>query len=106
MFLSCLYICIYISLNPHYPSNFFFSQPPFLEYVATRWYRAPEIMLNSKAYTKAIDVWSVGCIVAEMLGRKALFPGKHYLDQLKLIMGIIGYPSPQDVDQIKNEKVS
>ena len=47
------------------------------EYVATRWYRAPEIMLNSKGYTKSIDVWSVGCILAEMLSNKALFPGKH-----------------------------
>jgi serine/threonine protein kinase len=46
-----------------------------LEYVATRWYRAPEIMLNAKAYTMAIDVWSVGCILAEMLGERALFPG-------------------------------
>lgn len=47
------------------------------EYVATRWYRAPEIMLNSKGYTKAIDVWSVGCIFAEMFDRQPLFPGKH-----------------------------
>lgn len=46
------------------------------EYVATRWYRAPEIMLTFKKYTSAIDVWSVGCIMAEMLLRKPLFPGK------------------------------
>ena len=47
------------------------------EYVATRWYRAPEVMLNSKGYSKAMDMWSVGCILAEMLGCKPLFPGKH-----------------------------
>ena len=47
------------------------------EYVATRWYRAPEIMLNSKGYSKAIDIWSVGCILAEMLSNRPLFPGKH-----------------------------
>lgn len=47
------------------------------EYVATRWYRAPEIMLSSKSYTKAIDIWSVGCIFGEMLNRRPLFPGKH-----------------------------
>ena len=47
------------------------------EYVATRWYRAPEIMLNSKGYTKSIDVWSVGCILAEMLSNRPIFPGKH-----------------------------
>jgi mitogen-activated protein kinase 1/3 len=57
------------------------------EYVATRWYRAPEIMLNSKGYTKSIDVWSVGCILAEMLNNRPLFPGKHYLDQLNHLSG-------------------
>jgi mitogen-activated protein kinase 1/3 len=49
------------------------------EYVATRWYRAPEIMLTFKEYTKAIDVWSVGCILAEMLSSKPLFPGRDCL---------------------------
>ncbi|MBZ3881188.1 Mitogen-activated protein kinase 3 [Sciurus carolinensis] len=43
------------------------------EYVATRWYRAPEIMLNSKGYTKSIDIWSVGCILAEMLSNRPIF---------------------------------
>ena len=75
------------------------------EYVATRWYRAPEIMLNSKAYTKAIDIWSVGCILAEMLGNRALFPGKHYLNQLNLILNVVGTPSPEDLQCIMNEKV-
>jgi mitogen-activated protein kinase 1/3 len=74
------------------------------EYVATRWYRAPEIMLNSKGYSKAIDVWSVGCILAEMLSNKPLFPGKHYLDQLNLILGILGSPSQEDLNSIMNEK--
>ncbi|GAA5844363.1 hypothetical protein JCM3766R1_006367, partial [Sporobolomyces carnicolor] len=46
------------------------------EYVATRWYRAPEIMLTFKQYTKAIDIWSVGCIAAEMLSGRPLFPGR------------------------------
>jgi mitogen-activated protein kinase 1/3 len=50
------------------------------EYVATRWYRAPEIMLTFKEYTKAIDVWSVGCILAEMLSGKPLFPGKDCME--------------------------
>lgn len=44
--------------------------------VATRWYRAPEVMLSFKNYDKAIDVWSIGCILAEMLNGKPLFPGK------------------------------
>ena len=54
------------------------------EYVATRWYRAPELMLSVHQFTKAIDVWSVGCIFAEMLGREALFPGSNYLNQLQV----------------------
>lgn len=74
------------------------------EYVATRWYRAPEIMLNSKGYTKSIDVWSVGCILAEMLINRPLFPGKHYLDQLNHILGILGSPGQEDLDCILNEK--
>eukprot|EP01147_Barroeca_monosierra_P003061 gene3061-5838_t len=74
------------------------------EYVATRWYRAPEIMLNSRAYTKAIDMWSVGCILAEMLGNRPLFPGNHYLNQLRRIFEIIGSPSEEDLQCILNEK--
>ena len=54
------------------------------EYVATRWYRAPELMLSLSEYSQAIDIWSVGCIFAEMLGRKPLFPGTNYLNQLQV----------------------
>jgi serine/threonine protein kinase len=46
-----------------------------LRYVVTRWYRAPEVILNASEYTDAIDVWSIGCIMAELLGRAPLFPG-------------------------------
>ncbi|XP_070068728.1 mitogen-activated protein kinase ERK-A isoform X5 [Drosophila takahashii] len=74
------------------------------EYVATRWYRAPEIMLNSKGYTKSIDIWSVGCILAEMLSNRPIFPGKHYLDQLNHILGVLGSPSRDDLECIINEK--
>lgn len=52
---------------------------PLTEYVATRWYRAPEIMLSYRRYTTAIDVWSVGCILAELLGGKPVFKGKEYV---------------------------
>ncbi|XP_065830899.1 mitogen-activated protein kinase 1-like [Oscarella lobularis] len=74
------------------------------EYVATRWYRAPEIMLNSKGYSKSIDIWSVGCILGEMLSNRPLFPGKHYLDQLNHILGIVGSPTAEDLDCIFNDK--
>ncbi|OAF71146.1 hypothetical protein A3Q56_01033 [Intoshia linei] len=74
------------------------------EYVATRWYRAPEIMLNSRLYSYPIDLWSTGCILAEMFNNKPLFPGKHYLDQLNQILDIIGSPSERDLNRIINEK--
>lgn len=66
-------------------------------YVATRWYRAPELLLQWEKATKAIDVWSVGCIFAEMLERKVLFPGKNYLNQLDLILDLVGSPKEEDI---------
>lgn len=55
------------------------------EYVVTRWYRAPEILLNSSDYTAAIDVWSVGCIYMELMNRKPLFPGNDHVHQMRLL---------------------
>lgn len=55
------------------------------EYVVTRWYRAPELLLNCSEYTAAIDIWSVGCILMEIIRREPLFPGKDYVQQLALI---------------------
>nr|APS85776.1 extracellular regulated MAP kinase 1 [Paracyclopina nana] len=74
------------------------------EYVATRWYRAPEVMLNAKGYTKAMDIWSVGCILAEMFCNKPLFPGKNYLDQISKIQEVLGTPSPDETEFIRNPK--
>ncbi|KXN68123.1 Pkinase-domain-containing protein [Conidiobolus coronatus NRRL 28638] len=74
------------------------------EYVATRWYRAPEIMLTFKEYTKAIDVWSVGCILAEMLSGRPLFPGRDYHHQLTLILDVLGTPSIDDFTAIKSRR--
>ena len=54
---------------------------------------APEIMLTFKQYTKAIDIWSVGCILAEMLSGKPLFPGRDYHHQLTLILDVLGTPT-------------
>ena len=60
---------------------YFFLGPPVLtEYVATRWYRAPEILLGSTNYTKAVDMWSVGCILGELVVSKAIFPGTSTLN--------------------------
>ncbi|KAL4658336.1 mitogen-activated protein kinase 7-like [Arapaima gigas] len=75
------------------------------EYVATRWYRAPELMLSLHHYSLAIDMWSVGCIFAEMLGRKQLFPGKHYVHQLQLILSVLGTPPEGIIGAIGAERV-
>ncbi len=74
------------------------------EYVVTRWYRAPELLLSCEQYTSAIDVWSVGCIMAELMGRKPLLPGKDYVDQLKLIIKTLGPPSEDDLTFITSHK--
>jgi len=74
------------------------------EYVATRWYRAPEIMLSFQQYTKAIDVWSVGCILAELLGSNVLFPGKDYVHQLNLILSVLGTPPEESIRRIGSPK--
>ncbi|KAF1875005.1 hypothetical protein Lal_00007621 [Lupinus albus] len=68
------------------------------EYVVTRWYRAPELLLNSSDYTAAIDVWSVGCIFMELMDRKPLFPGRDHVHQLRLLMELIGTPSEADLE--------
>jgi len=80
--------------------------PIMTEYVATRWYRAPEIVLGSNKYSKAVDVWSVGCILAELLNGKALFPGKSTLNQVELILEVLGKPSYQDIAEIESENAS
>ncbi|KAI3847389.1 hypothetical protein MKX03_023527 [Papaver bracteatum] len=67
------------------------------EYVVTRWYRAPELLLNSSEYTAAIDVWSVGCIFMELMDRKPLFPGRDHVHQLRLLLELIGTPSEADL---------
>ncbi|GAQ82056.1 Mitogen-activated protein kinase [Klebsormidium nitens] len=73
------------------------------EYVVTRWYRAPELLLNCQEYTAAIDVWSVGCIFAELLGRRPLFPGKDYVHQLKLITEVLGSPEEGDLGFLRSQ---
>ncbi|RAW28215.1 Extracellular signal-regulated kinase 1 [Phytophthora cactorum] len=74
------------------------------EYVVTRWYRAPEIMLSSREYTKAIDIWSTGCIFAELLGRTPLFPGDDYIHQLQIICDKIGTPCEEDLHFVVSER--
>jgi len=77
-------------------------QAALTEYVVTRWYRAPELLVENETYGPGIDIWSVGCILAEFLGRKALFPGRDYLQQLRLIIETTGQPSAEDLKTINN----
>ncbi|KAJ7790034.1 kinase-like domain-containing protein [Mycena leptocephala] len=69
-------------------------------YVATRWYRAPEIMLSFRKYTTAIDLWATGCILAELFLRQPLFPGRHYVEQLRMIIGVLGTPPVEQISHI------
>jgi len=75
------------------------------QYVVTRWYRAPELLIGCEEYTSAIDVWSTGCILAELLLGKPLFEGRDYMHQLRLIIGTLGTPSGEDLRFIKDPKI-
>uniref|UniRef100_A0A8R7TX13 mitogen-activated protein kinase n=2 Tax=Triticum urartu TaxID=4572 RepID=A0A8R7TX13_TRIUA len=75
------------------------------DYVATRWYRAPELCGSFfSKYTPAIDIWSIGCIFAEMLTGRPLFPGKNVVHQLDLMTDLLGTPSEESISRIRNEK--
>ncbi|XP_059661388.1 mitogen-activated protein kinase 19-like [Cornus florida] len=75
------------------------------DYVATRWYRAPELCGSFfSKYTPAIDIWSIGCIFAEVLTGKPLFPGKSVVHQLELITDLLGTPSADTISGVRNEK--
>jgi len=76
--------------------------PVLTDYVATRWYRAPEILLGSTRYGKGVDMWSLGCILGEMLTGKPIFPGNSTMNQLDRILEVTGRPSTEDVSAIKS----
>ncbi|XP_049874510.1 serine/threonine-protein kinase ICK [Pectinophora gossypiella] len=68
------------------------SRPPYTEYVSTRWYRAPEVLLRDSRYGAPIDLWALGCIMAELYTARPLFPGNSEIDQLHRIVAILGTP--------------
>ena len=72
-------------------------------YVTTRWYRAPELLCFNTAYGEAVDMWSAGCIVAELLLRRPLFQGTDPLNQLEQVVQLIGRPSEADLENVMNE---
>ncbi|MGH0148190.1 UNVERIFIED_CONTAM: hypothetical protein FKN15_060342 [Acipenser sinensis] len=66
------------------------SRPPYTDYVSTRWYRAPEVLLRSSVYSSPIDMWAVGCIMAELYTLRPLFPGNSEVDEIFKICQVLG----------------
>jgi len=71
------------------------SRPPYTDYVSTRWYRAPEVLLQSSCYSAAIDMWAMGAIMAELFTLRPLFPGASETDEIYKICSVIGTPNHQ-----------
>lgn len=80
--------------------------PQMTGYVSTRYYRAPEIMLTWQKYDVEVDIWSAGCIFAEMLEGKPLFPGKDHVNQFSIITELLGTPPDDVIHTIASENVS
>ena len=78
-------------------------QEDLTEYVVTRFYRAPEIMLSSHSYSNSVDVWSIGCTLGEIISGKVLFPGENYIEQVNLIIEKRGTPDKETIESISNE---
>jgi p38 MAP kinase len=74
-------------------------------YVSTRYYRAPEIMLTWRRYNEKVDTWSVGCIFAEMILGRPLFPGKNHIDQFCVITQLLGSPPARVIDNVTSPNV-
>ncbi|CAB3997627.1 serine threonine- kinase MAK-like [Paramuricea clavata] len=72
------------------------SRPPFTDYVSTRWYRAPEVLLRSTNYSSPIDMWACGCIMAEIYTLRPLFPGNSEIDEIYKICSVLGTPAKDD----------
>lgn len=69
------------------------SIPPFTDYVSTRWYRSPELLLRSTNYSSPVDIWALGCIMSEIFSKKPLFPGTSEKEMLAKITNLIGSPT-------------
>ncbi|CAG4972815.1 unnamed protein product [Parnassius apollo] len=72
------------------------SRPPYTDYVSTRWYRAPEVLLHDTHYGAPIDLWALGCIAAELYTCRPLFPGNSEIDQLYKICAVLGTPDREE----------
>ena len=80
-------------LNPYNELN------SMTDYICTRWYRAPECVLKSKNYNEKVDIWALGCIMAELYNLKPIFPGQSEFDQIDKIFKVLGTPKNGDWDE-------
>ena len=71
------------------------------DYVTTRWYRAPEILVGWSHYSGAVDMWAVGCVMAELIHRAPIFPGADAMKQVEVICKVLGRPSDSFIDKSK-----
>lgn len=69
------------------------SRPPFTDYVSTRWYRAPEVLLRSTRYNSPVDIWAIGTIMAEIYTVRPLFPGSSEIDEIFKVTAVLGTPT-------------
>ena len=74
----------------HFCSYFVAKNDEYTDYVATRWYRAPELLVGDVYYSFPVDVWAIGCVFAELITGQPLWPGRSDLDQLYLIRKTLG----------------
>lgn len=72
------------------------------DYVATRWYRSVELLLSCDRYSEGVDIWAVGCILAEMLLGRPLLPGTSTLDQIEKVFELTGQPTAEDLEQLRS----
>lgn len=88
-------------------ANYDRQQTPYLtDYVATRWYRAPELLLVTRNYGLSVDMWAIGCILCEFVQRKPIFRGKNQLDQVEQIVKVLGKPPPEWTKQACSRKIA
>lgn len=79
----------------------FLDNDEYTDYVATRWYRAPELLVGDTTYGFPVDVWAIGCVFAELITGQPLWPGKSDLDQLYLIRKTLGWCREEILDKIR-----
>lgn len=92
--MCCSYLCITHLVPQHIPAKFYEWSPPLFQ-VVTLWYRSPEVLLG-QSYGTSVDIWSCGCIIAEMFKLEPLFCGSSEGDQLNRIFEVIGTPSLEE----------